>query len=248
MQGLPERVLAPQRGLDSIGPVLRGWSPVIRLTCVLAQPEKVPVHLRPASEISVHLAGRAANSQPCAARPPWRLRHVPHDCLAAFGDADMLDCDLLFATGAVAFKRFHLGSKCPGHRSALSCCSMSSTWASRCSICGRKPSDPHHLGFTQPRALGRKVSDEFAVPLCRGHHRAVHRSRDERGWWRHAGIDPIKVARRLWKETHEMGQPPSHRAALPRPRGAGAFADVKNEEISPTATTGVVPGAAAKVD
>jgi hypothetical protein len=46
-----------------------------------------------------------------------------------------------------------------------------------CLVCGRKPSDAHHLGFTQPRALGRKVSDEFAVPLCRGHHRAVHRSR-----------------------------------------------------------------------
>jgi hypothetical protein len=68
-----------------------------------------------------------------------------------------------------------------------------------CLVCGRKPSDPHHLGFTQPRALSRKVSDEFAVPLCRGHHRAVHRSRDERAWWRQAGIDPIKVARKLWK-------------------------------------------------
>jgi hypothetical protein len=70
-----------------------------------------------------------------------------------------------------------------------------------CLVCGRKPSDPHHLGFTQPRALGRKVSDEFAVPLCRGHHRAVHRSRDERAWWRQTGIDPIKVARKLWRET-----------------------------------------------
>jgi len=65
---------------------------------------------------------------------------------------------------------------------------------------------PHHLGFTQPRALGRKVSDEFAVPLCRGHHRAVHRSRDERAWWRQVGIDPIKVARKLWKATRGMGQ------------------------------------------
>src|SRR6516162_1529630 len=73
-----------------------------------------------------------------------------------------------------------------------------------CLVCGRKPSDPHHLGFTQPRALGRKVSDEFAVPLCRGHHRAVHRSRDERAWWKQAGIDPIKLARRLWKETRGM--------------------------------------------
>jgi hypothetical protein len=82
-----------------------------------------------------------------------------------------------------------------------------------CLVCGRKPSDPHHLGFTQPRALGRKVSDEFAVPLCRGHHRAVHRSRDERAWWRQAGIDPIKVARSLWKETRGMGQRRSQRAA-----------------------------------
>jgi hypothetical protein len=91
-----------------------------------------------------------------------------------------------------------------------------------CLICGRKPSDPHHLGFTQPRALGRRVSDEFAVPLCRGHHRAVHRSRDERAWWRQAGIDPIKTARRLWKESHEMGQRRSQPAALPRPHGAAA--------------------------
>ena len=75
-----------------------------------------------------------------------------------------------------------------------------------CLLCGRKPSDPHHLGFTQPRALGRKVSDEFVVPLCRGHHRALHRSRDERAWWRQIGIDPIKVARRLWKETRGMGK------------------------------------------
>jgi len=108
-----------------------------------------------------------------------------------------------------------------------------------CLLCGRKPSDPHHLGFTQPRALGRKVSDEFAVPLCRGHHRAVHRSRDERAWWRQAGIDPIQVARKLWKETRGIGQRRSHRAALPRPHVAAAFSDPtpKNEETSATAAT-----------
>ena len=44
-----------------------------------------------------------------------------------------------------------------------------------CLLCGRKPSDPHHLRFMQPRALGRKASDEFSVPLCRIHHRLVHR-------------------------------------------------------------------------
>jgi hypothetical protein len=105
-----------------------------------------------------------------------------------------------------------------------------------CLVCGRKPSDPHHLGFTQPRALGRKVSDEFAVPLCRGHHRAAHRSRDERAWWTQAGIDPIKVARRLWKATRGMGQRRSQRPALPRPHDAAAPTDPKNEDISATAT------------
>ena len=86
-----------------------------------------------------------------------------------------------------------------------------------CLVCGRKPSDPHHLRFMQPRALGRKASDEFAVPLCRGHHRAVHRANDERAWWRQASVDPIKVARRLWRQTRGMGKRRSARPALPRP-------------------------------
>jgi hypothetical protein len=70
-----------------------------------------------------------------------------------------------------------------------------------CLLCARKPSDAHHLRFVQPRALGRKASDEFAVPLCRIHHRAAHRATNERTWWKVAGIDPLKVARKLWKDT-----------------------------------------------
>jgi hypothetical protein len=53
----------------------------------------------------------------------------------------------------------------------------------------------------QPRAMGRKVSDEFAVPLCRVHHRAVHRANAEPSWWEAFALDPVKVAHRLWKET-----------------------------------------------
>jgi len=70
-----------------------------------------------------------------------------------------------------------------------------------CLICGRKPSDPHHLRHAQPRAFGRKASDEFAVPLCRVHHREAHRVGDERAWWKAAGIDPVKIARKLWAQT-----------------------------------------------
>ena len=70
-----------------------------------------------------------------------------------------------------------------------------------CLVCGRKPSDPHHLRHVQPRALGRKASDEFTVPLCRIHHRALHRAGDERAWWKETGMDPVKVARTLWKKS-----------------------------------------------
>jgi hypothetical protein len=71
-----------------------------------------------------------------------------------------------------------------------------------CLICGRTPADPHHLRFAQSRALGRKVSDEWVVALCRGHHREVHRHGDERGWWEKAGIDPNVAARSLWLQSH----------------------------------------------
>jgi hypothetical protein len=67
-----------------------------------------------------------------------------------------------------------------------------------CLVCGRKPVDPHHVRFAQGRALGRKVSDEFTVPLCRTHHRALHRSGSEYLWWENVGIDPLKAARTLW--------------------------------------------------
>ena len=73
-----------------------------------------------------------------------------------------------------------------------------------CLICGRRPADAHHLRFAQHRALGRKVSDEFIVPLCRGHHREVHRSGDEASWWSKAGIDPVGAARTLWTQTHPL--------------------------------------------
>jgi hypothetical protein len=70
-----------------------------------------------------------------------------------------------------------------------------------CLVCGRVPSDPHHLTFTQSRALGRRVSDEFIVPVCRVHHRELHRSGDEAAWWQRFNIDPLPIALRLWQQT-----------------------------------------------
>ena len=71
-----------------------------------------------------------------------------------------------------------------------------------CLLCGRTPSDAHHLRFAQHPALGRKVSDEFTVPLCRGHHRELHRCGDEAAWWKKVGIDPTVCARMLWLACH----------------------------------------------
>jgi hypothetical protein len=73
-----------------------------------------------------------------------------------------------------------------------------------CLVCGRRPVDAHHLRFAQSPALGRKVSDEFTVPLCRGHHREVHRCGDEAAWWNKIGVDPAKAARVLWLKTHPL--------------------------------------------
>jgi hypothetical protein len=82
-----------------------------------------------------------------------------------------------------------------------------------CLVCGRRPADAHHLRFAQSPALGRKVSDEFTVPLCRGHHREVHRCGDEAAWWIKIGIDPCAAARVLWLRSHPVpstiGQPVS---------------------------------------
>ena len=73
-----------------------------------------------------------------------------------------------------------------------------------CIVCGRRPADAHHLRFAQSPALGRKVSDEFTVPLCRGHHREVHRCGDEASWWKKTGVDPMTAARVLWLKTHPL--------------------------------------------
>ena len=71
-----------------------------------------------------------------------------------------------------------------------------------CLICGRQPSDPHHLRFAQPRALGLKVSDEFTVPLCRGHHRQLHQAGNEEGWWNTFKVNALEIATGLWEKNH----------------------------------------------
>jgi DNA recombination protein Rad52 len=81
-----------------------------------------------------------------------------------------------------------------------------------CLVCGRQPSDPHHLRFAQPRAIGLKVSDEFTVPLCRGHHRQLHQTGNEEAWWESLRINALEIARSLWKQRHS---PSAARESVP---------------------------------
>jgi hypothetical protein len=72
-----------------------------------------------------------------------------------------------------------------------------------CLICGRRPSQAHHLRFAQPRSLGSKVSDQYTVPLCAVHHRTLHDHGAEENWWQSHGITPLEEAERLWRENHQ---------------------------------------------
>jgi hypothetical protein len=91
-----------------------------------------------------------------------------------------------------------------------------------CLVCGRQPSDPHHLRFAQPRALGLKVSDEFTVPLCRGHHRQLHQAGNEVAWWEGLKINALPTAKGLWEQT--------------RPKSAVVDTQQPNEIADSTAT------------
>jgi hypothetical protein len=79
--------------------------------------------------------------------------------------------------------------------------------AQPCLVCQCPPCEAHHLKFAQPRSLGRKVSDEFAVPLCRDQHQQLHRH-GEIAWWANVQIAPIEVATELWEATRVQRSAP----------------------------------------
>ena len=64
--------------------------------------------------------------------------------------------------------------------------------------------------------IGRKVSDEWVVPLCNLHHRSLHDSGNEEAWWGEHRIDAVSESQRLWEERRSPGPLP----APARPEGA----------------------------
>jgi hypothetical protein len=120
-----------------------------------------------------------------------------------------------------------------------------------CLLCDRRPSDAHHIRFAQASALGRRVSDEFTVPLCRLHHRSLHRRGDEAAWWGEHKLDPVTIARRLWTQSRLEGL--STRTAEPAPpqdvaavTAASADALVDAKTAGSDEPHGAGPGAAGK--
>jgi len=84
-----------------------------------------------------------------------------------------------------------------------------------CLICARTPTQAHHLRFAQPRSMGSKPSDEWAVPLCLLHHRALHDAGNEEKWWSDQGIDAKTEAERLWRQSHGAAEvPPAEAPAM----------------------------------
>jgi hypothetical protein len=110
--------------------------------------------------------------------------------------------------------------------------------AQPCLVCGRTPSDSHHIKFAEQRTMGRKVSDRFTVPICRLHHRELHRRGNERAWWQNHGIDPLLVATSLWAKTHAITPTTDLAADTDRPANvngsdSGAVVRHQNDETNP---------------
>jgi hypothetical protein len=110
--------------------------------------------------------------------------------------------------------------------------------AQPCLVCGRMPSDPHHIKFAEQRTMGRKVSDRFTVPICRLHHRELHRRGDEHAWWQKQAIDPLVVAASLWTKTHAETPTTGLAAEIDPPADVqgsdfGAVVQLQNDETNP---------------
>ncbi len=90
-----------------------------------------------------------------------------------------------------------------------------------CLICDRKPTHAHHVRYAQPRAMARKVSDEWTVPVCFLHHRALHAAGSEQDWWSQNKIDPLVVAQHLWAQSR-LGVEPDSESGNETARAAGS--------------------------
>lgn len=73
-----------------------------------------------------------------------------------------------------------------------------------------RPATVHHLRcLGSSAAAGRRSGDDECVPLCREHHQGDTgvEALGERKFWAMLGIEPLKLAARLWRESHGKEMP-----------------------------------------
>jgi hypothetical protein len=107
--------------------------------------------------------------------------------------------------------------------------------AQPCLVCGRTPSDPHHIKFAEQQTLGRKPSDKLTVPICRLHHRELHRRGHERAWWQSQGIDPLPIAALLWSKTHALEPASAKIGGSAKANGQRTDLCLKTDQTKPNA-------------
>ncbi len=67
-----------------------------------------------------------------------------------------------------------------------------------CAVCGTDQDiQAHHITYAEPRALGRKNSDRYVVPICPLHHYELHQL-GEKSYWKNKGLEPLIYANLLW--------------------------------------------------
>lgn len=83
-----------------------------------------------------------------------------------------------------------------------------------CVICGTVPSEAAHVRFNDAstgklQALGQKPDDCWVAPLCATHHRedqAAQHVIGEKAFWAKHGIDPLKLAQRLFAQSGHFSE------------------------------------------
>tara|TARA_B100000674_G_C37944778_1_gene964376 strand:+ start:105 stop:401 length:297 start_codon:yes stop_codon:yes gene_type:complete len=71
-----------------------------------------------------------------------------------------------------------------------------------CLVCGAG-GEAHHVTFAEPKAMAKKVGDNWCVPLCHKHHMELHAHGKETQWWALQGVDPMDWAKKNWKRFND---------------------------------------------
>ena len=69
-----------------------------------------------------------------------------------------------------------------------------------CLVCSGQAQEAHHIRETLPRTMGRRVGDEWCVPMCRRCHAILHNA--SRNYWGLMQIDPQN-----WAVVHRHESP-----------------------------------------